>query len=349
MEEVIAFEKLISAFQKVPTFKAPPPTFMEIAGSPHYENVCSNILAFYFDPTQPHGFGDLMVKSLLESIGKLDMLNEIGNILTVQREDITYNQKRIDLVMTTSNCVIAIENKIYANLYNDLDDYSSYVNQCYKKSIQIKVVLSLNSIQYAIQAGFIGVTYASLFSSVKKNIGNYLITADTKYVTHLIDFIQTIQNLKKMVQISPEVLDFFAKNIERVEELLEANKQINNLILEKVYQLRDNLEPPPAHVKQWIWEKRDLVHDFNLGDAEVAVDTVIGIDGITICIWVRRGAVDKHEYLKRLNYFRKYPINDTDWRDDRIDVVKKGQMPFNISIEKLLEKVSGILKDIYIP
>ena len=30
-------------------------TFMQIAGYPHYENVCSNILAFYLDPAEEHG------------------------------------------------------------------------------------------------------------------------------------------------------------------------------------------------------------------------------------------------------------------------------------------------------
>ena len=45
-----------------------PPEFralMEIARFPHWENVFSNILAFFLDTDRPHGFGPLFVRSVL--------------------------------------------------------------------------------------------------------------------------------------------------------------------------------------------------------------------------------------------------------------------------------------------
>ena len=38
---------------------------MEIARFPHWENVYSNILAFFLDTDRPHGFGPLFVRSVL--------------------------------------------------------------------------------------------------------------------------------------------------------------------------------------------------------------------------------------------------------------------------------------------
>ena len=37
-------------------------TFMEVSGYPHYENVCSNILSFYFNPNEEHRLNDTVLK-----------------------------------------------------------------------------------------------------------------------------------------------------------------------------------------------------------------------------------------------------------------------------------------------
>ena len=44
------FVSLLDEFRKLPPGITRSPTFMEVAGYPHYENVCSNILAFFLDP-----------------------------------------------------------------------------------------------------------------------------------------------------------------------------------------------------------------------------------------------------------------------------------------------------------
>ena len=40
-------------------------TFMDISGYSHYENVCSNILAFYFNTVDEHKFNNY-VENILE-------------------------------------------------------------------------------------------------------------------------------------------------------------------------------------------------------------------------------------------------------------------------------------------
>lgn len=43
----------------IPEIKENPLTFLDIAKQPHYENVLSNIYAFYFEPNQEHGYSCL--------------------------------------------------------------------------------------------------------------------------------------------------------------------------------------------------------------------------------------------------------------------------------------------------
>lgn len=45
-------------------------TFMDVSGYPNYENVCSNILAFYLKPSEEHNFDALVVNSFIKVLIK---------------------------------------------------------------------------------------------------------------------------------------------------------------------------------------------------------------------------------------------------------------------------------------
>lgn len=64
IEQIKAFLADYTCFEGAPP---PPPTLMDIAGFPHWENVYSNILAFFLDGSREHGFGNLMVRAMLEA------------------------------------------------------------------------------------------------------------------------------------------------------------------------------------------------------------------------------------------------------------------------------------------
>ncbi|PSD43668.1 hypothetical protein C7E23_15450 [Elizabethkingia anophelis] len=48
------FERLLVDFQKIDKLDDILPSYIEIAGYPHFENVASNILSFFFDTQQKH-------------------------------------------------------------------------------------------------------------------------------------------------------------------------------------------------------------------------------------------------------------------------------------------------------
>jgi hypothetical protein len=101
---------------------------MEIAGYPHYENVCSNILAFYLDPEEVHGLGTLVLDALAR-VGSIAAADEgVGGNVSVEREVITDNGNRIDILIETDAHAILIENKIYASVENPLKDYAAYLD-----------------------------------------------------------------------------------------------------------------------------------------------------------------------------------------------------------------------------
>lgn len=350
MELINDLSALLDGFSRLPELEIIPPTFMEIAGFPHYENVCSNILAYYLDTNQPHKLKTLLLRSLLQALSLDDLADSVSTVNSVLREDVTSSGKRIDIVICADNLIIGIENKVYASLYNDLNDYSVHLHNQYGAIGNIiKIVLSLNPIKKdCLTAGFVNLTYNSLFEKIKTNLGEYYLSGNSKDIAYLMDFVLTIQNLKKMTNIDPELLQFFIKNKDKIDRLIESNNEIKALILQKVHQLQSNIIELPTNVKQWIWDKRDLVHDFSFLDATVAVDCVIGIEGITIAIWVRNGNVDKKEYLKNLSFFKKNPIEKYKFNNNRIEVYSSQDLGFNTAISDLAAILNNILKEIYI-
>ena len=78
---------LFAGLEKLPKAVKREQTFMEIAGYPHFENVCSNILAFYLQPCNNHGFGTLFLDVLAILINAEIEID--GQSIDVRREELT--------------------------------------------------------------------------------------------------------------------------------------------------------------------------------------------------------------------------------------------------------------------
>jgi hypothetical protein len=342
------FEKLLLDFQKIPRVKENQPTFIEIAGFPHYENVCSNILSFYFSTYKSHGLKDLFIKSLFECIGEDDKTKTQIEINNIEREVSTNKGNRLDIVIESDSFVIGIENKIWANLYNDLTDYSKHLDKHYKEFEKIKIVLSINGVsEDKLCCGFRSVKYSDFLNRVKYNLGDYSLNAETKYLIYLIDFINTIQNLTKPNIMNKEMFEFFLENQDVLDDLFEERDKLNNEIQNMILQIRSRVDELSGQVRQWVYQKCNLVHDFTMSDGIiVAVDCIINLRGLEIKVWVRSGNVTNENYLNSLLYFKENPIIDypsNHW----IQIYKPQDMPFSTPIEEVAGKLNHILQRIH--
>ncbi len=124
------FYSLLLDFKSLPR-KANAKTFMEISGQAHYENVASNILAFYFDTQEEHGLKDLFLKEFLK-MAEHDV-SEIVETTSVVREYPAEAGQRIDLVIQGDDFVIGIENKIYHWEANDFQNYGRVIKELGKE------------------------------------------------------------------------------------------------------------------------------------------------------------------------------------------------------------------------
>lgn len=221
-------------------------TFLEISGYPHYENVISNILAFYLNPEEEHKLNDLLVKVLLKNINNSD--NLYTSQFNVFREYPTLNGNRIDIVMQNESLVIGIENKINSHVYNDLTDYSKTLDTLNKKSI--KILLSLRDEKNAtLQNDFINITYSQFFKLLKLELNDYKYK-DNKWYVYLMDLINNVEGVEVEYKMETEINDWINTHKEDIKKFKEILEIAQNNITQRLNEYEKNFEAKTADMKK---------------------------------------------------------------------------------------------------
>jgi len=184
-ESVEAYLKLLLVFGRLPETKRSR-TFMEVSGYPHYENVCSNILKFFFDPAAEHGLGDLFLLAFFRMAGITEPPDTDNIQVSTQQRTAAGNF--IDLIIDSEEFIIGIENKIFHWLANDLDDYGKHLDRLGSdkpsdKPIVIKAVLGLHLLnsESPLKGGFVSYSYGQFWQQVRQLLGHYISKADPKW------------------------------------------------------------------------------------------------------------------------------------------------------------------------
>lgn len=228
----------------IPKIQKRPKTFLGIAKQPHYENVMSNIYAFFFKVEEVHDMGDLFIISLLQLIekselGKQKLVREIANF-EVFTEVVTKKKGKIDLLLSSPDHAIIIENKVYHHLNNNLCDYWDSTKVTGGDAAKIGIVLSLNKINPT-HSHFINITHVELLSQVMQNIGLYLMSAKDKYVVYLKDYYQNSINLSKSEMDSKE-LQFYFNHQTKILQAKDLHFAVRTHIIHQVEQAAELID-----------------------------------------------------------------------------------------------------------
>lgn len=275
------FLNLLLAFQALPRIRRAR-TFMEISGYPHYENVCSNILEFYFNPEEEHGMGNLLLtaffKMAKERCGVSFTEPLIPQTVNVTREHPAEDQKRLDLMIDAETFTIGIENKIYHWEANDFENYARVIDRLGSNKTVIKAVLCLSTHpgEAPPKGGFIRFTYAELWKHVRDLLGHHLPDASPKWTAYLTDFMTTTARLAGETPDEKEVTDFFMKNHDLIEQLVEDRQQLLNRIANRIRILEGVLKSMPElarHLKlRGIYQTYTLASHFEILGATIMMD-----------------------------------------------------------------------------
>lgn len=337
MGDIKSYIQLLRKFSQLPHEKNEI-TFMEICKYPYsrFEEICSRVLQFYFNPVAEHKLHDLLLHSLLELVQQANSLYDKQQIRIRTEEDA--DGKRMDLLIETPDFIVCIENKIMAAVYNPLNIYKKNCMYRYGNKKCIFIVLSarritdINELKYIHQNGFRVITYADFFRVVKLNMGSYLTTCNQKYLTYLLDFIKTIENMTHRIEQNPEN-EFFFENQEEIKELIIRYQNYQNNILsiqkEQISILKTKIIES-TKAEWWVWEGWDLGISFNDKGPRIGIessyhatkDNPIGEFKIYITTWRKK---DWYPYKQQLleKYPKRYLDEDADGRVYfHVDVIK---------------------------
>ena len=220
-------------------------TFMEISGYPHYENVCSNILGFFFDNKGEHGLQNLFISAFLKMAGVDTSIPNTA--VNISREFNTGNG-RIDLVIEGETFIIAIENKIFHWLANDLDDYAKAISsQMTEKQRPIKAVLGLKPIidKNLLKGGFVSYTYNQLWLNVRSLLGDYIGQSNPKWIIFLIDFMETTTNLSGQNMELIQTDKFFIEHNDAILAMMKERARFLERLTDKISLLAEEMKTTP--------------------------------------------------------------------------------------------------------
>lgn len=263
-------EQLLFEFDRIPKVVYEP-TYLDLCRYPRrrFEEICSRLLQFFFSPQNEHGFRDLLLKSLFETITTEKVTFNEDRVVVLSEDDA--DGKRLDLLIYSDSFVLGIENKINAKLYNPLAQYKNRIEQ-YKSDNIFKIVLSLNEIKsedelnLIVNNDFKNITYSQFFGNVKKNIGHYLAFASQKYAAYLMDFIQTIETMSMENSMNENLSTIFFDNKSRIQELTNLFKQHNdrvfNIQTNRINEIFEDIKKASNDSQWWVYDKWDLGYSY---------------------------------------------------------------------------------------
>lgn len=273
------FEWINKLISNLPETSVTRKNLIEIAGYPKWENVNSNLLAFYFDEKEEHGFNRLFLSSLLD-------LYEVKEGVEIQRElfetdftvdrDVPTNKGgRIDIVIRdesiendeseNSSWSIIVENKLFADLYNNLTEYWESIDS----ESKFGVVLSVNPIKIDRKlkkrnVKFINILHKELVEKVMQNLSDYYLESNDLHLLYLKEYIMNIKSYYRdnnKIKEMDTALKLFHENKQDIEIFKNKDMDLLKHISRIVFNIFEDMGFPPYSRKDSSKSKHFQIKD----------------------------------------------------------------------------------------
>lgn len=349
--------------------RRPRKNLFDILKIQHREIRNSNILAYFFDPNEEHGFGSLFFDALQEiAIEKIKVQNKkhptikfndissFDEIKTVRTEEQTERAqtktKSIDIVLEGEDWIIGIENKIHHNLNNPLNTYWAHLKNKNKRPFGILLTLfplKINSGKLKDGNYFLNVTQRELVERVQHNIQ---LTGDLNStdIFYLQEYFKNIESHYYHLKQRPRMYTL-------VKDIIENYDSINQ-ILKKKKAAEDHIEnqinivfSEYGYVKAAKWFRRED----KLFDLYFSIESpsyLMKENALRLCFEVRNQTnrnIDKSEFKE---YFRN-EFSESGFQQDNLkadnqrthafifreDNLFQKDQPFNCKFKKVLDRL----------
>ncbi|OOF03855.1 PDDEXK-like family protein [Salinivibrio sp. MA607] len=238
---------LLKAIKALPALYESEKTIFDVGSRGYYENPTTDLLAFFLNTDEVHGFGSLVLKALFsctETCSGLDT-TLVGN---PKREVVTASGKRIDLVLESQNWVMVIENKIFHQQNNPFDDYERFVKDN-KNDPRIgdkkPLYIVLSPTGEVARPNWIGISYRTFTSAIKAKLADHFLQHPlNKWSIFLREFVLHLENVMEQPTLDHESVSFVVNHLAdfKAAETLQ-EKAIKSLQSALLHDLQNAVKP----------------------------------------------------------------------------------------------------------
>jgi len=314
------------------------------------ENKVSEILAYFINPNNSHGQGDIFLSLFIEQFynGKKELILSNPKIVC---EQIILNNRRIDLYVKLKNFTIAIENKIWAeDQPNQLDDYSVFLEKDTNSNYLLLYLTPFGSkpSEYSISKE----KYDKLFAEKKINIishkndtlnliDKWIIACKADKVTF---FLKGFRNHMKQ-KISPS--NTLNMSIKLHHLILQNENEINHLIrgrnqLEKIVEQKLNKIVKVIKSQDNTIPSSFILNEMGIFKYENRLVYKKSISLNNNVIWIQI-------YKKGIHlYFNQYVEKDSNplFREhSEKNIIQEEKIEYDIEIEYIVNKFGSLIND----
>ncbi|BBP58192.1 hypothetical protein EKA85_31175 [Pseudomonas veronii] len=199
-----------------PTYE---PSIFALGGRGYYENPTSDLLAFFLDPTQIHGFGDCFLRVLLSCIGQ-EPLPSTALRSPPEREVMTSNGNRIDLLLQGKEWILVLENKIFHGQVNPFADYELHAKALAYGSSSHPILVVLSPSGRSPDVNWIGLSYVLFINKLREELSCYsLLEPMDKWRVLVGEFVLHLENLTIEQAMDTDSVGFIFDHLPQINAL----------------------------------------------------------------------------------------------------------------------------------
>ena len=312
-------KEVVSIQAKLPVLpKKPRKNLFEILRVQHREIYNSNILAFFLNPTEEHGFGFLFSEALQEvAMEKIILLNNshphlrfndissFDEVKTVVTEEYTtgaaQSTKSIDIVLEGDDWIIGIENKIHHYISNPLNTYWEHLNSKKKTPFGVLLTLFPTSLDYdKFKNGecFLNITHKDLLNKVQQNI-RLSGESNATDIFYLREYYKNVESHYYHLNYKPEmdalILEI-TKNYDAINNILKKKAEAESHIERQINSVFSNY----GYIKVNKWFRRED-KKFDLYFYLPPASELMRTNSLWLCLEIRNGTnkkIDRNSFKK---------------------------------------------------
>lgn len=219
------YENLLLKAQKykIPEREA---TFFDFALRKYHENPTTELLSFFLDPNEVHGLDDTFYRGLVETIQAEFRPHNFGNFQALAIEQVTNDNKRIDLWVETDTSLIIIEAKIDHQQINPVKSYQSWAKEKTKYTNKHIIKLVLNVDGHSNFKDWSAISFDMLAMHIRPFLAKQsLINPLNKWFILAREFLLHLENYTEIVETNMDIINFVMGNRNNIQKLFELREK----------------------------------------------------------------------------------------------------------------------------